>query len=493
MAKQLSALAYAAPLTRDSRLVQRARAHPALAAFWLVGIAMMAFHLYAFAKDPSVRVMSAGLISASALIPAYLWCRRPASFGVPIFPLFAMTFAVKYAFPLAGDDEMITIYSDEEGMYAGLTVALFLLVGTAAWYWIQDYVPRARGSIRAMRPGSGDYLFIGFIVAGTIFNLSMVGQWFYIEGWISVIRAATLGLASLGVFVLSYRAGSGELSIPKKVLFATVLILFLISHSMCLLLIDVMATSAFGIAAYVIGGGKLPWKIAIILVAIFAILHQGKVEMREEYWERDANKPVQLYDYPEFITNWFKYGIEESRQPAGEAKSWTLSERLSLIPLLLKVQAETPEKYPYMNGATYAVIPQLLIPRIFNPNKVAAHEGGHRLSIYYGLQTREATETTTIAWGPLIESYANFGMLGVVALAIVIGMVDGAVAKAAAGMPILSLRMLVAIMFTGLALQVEWTAGAYVSALFQSMVIIYAASLVLLQRRPLRQFQLGSR
>jgi hypothetical protein len=493
MARQLSALAYAAPLARESRLVQRAKAHPALAAFWLVGFAIMAFHVYAFAKDPSVRVMSAGVISAAALIPAYLWCRRPASFGLPIFPLFAMTFVVKYAFALAGDDEMITIYSDEEGMYAGLTVAFFLLVGTAAWYWIQGYVPRARGSIRAMRPGRGDYLFIAIIVCGTLFNLSMVGQWVYLEGWTSVIRAAALGLSSVGIFVLSYRAGSGELSIPKKVLFATALILFLISHSMSLLLIDVMAASAFGIAAYVIGGGKLPWKIAIILIPLFAILHQGKEEMRDEYWERDAYKPVQLYDYPEFVTKWVKYGIEELRQPAGETKSWTLSQRLTLVPLLLKVQAETPEKYPYMNGETYAVIPQLLVPRIFNPNKLTAHEGSHRLSIYYGLQTREATETSTIAWGPLIESYANFGLLGVVGLAIVIGMVDGAVAKAAAGVPILSLRMLMAIVFTALALQVEWTAGVYVSALFQATVIIWATSFVLMQRRPLRQFQLGNR
>jgi hypothetical protein len=67
------------------------------------------------------------------------------------------------------------------------------------------------------------------------------------------------------------------------------------------------------------------------------------------------------------------------------------------------------------------------------------------------------------------------------------------VAKAAAGVPILSLRMLMAIVFTALALQVEWTAGVYVSALFQATVIIWATSFVLMQRRPLRQFQLGNR
>jgi hypothetical protein len=474
-------------------LVERAKSHPAMAGFWLVAIAITVFHVYAFISEPSVRVMAAGLISATALIPAYLWCRRPESYGLPIFPLFALTFVVKYAYPLAGDDDMITIYTEEEGMTAGLTVAFFLLIGTAAWYWVQGYVPRARGMVRAMRPGRGDFLFIGFILCATLFNLSMVGQWFYIEGWTSVIRAAALGLASVGIFVLGYRAGAGELTIPKRVAFLVALGLFIVSHSMSLLLVDVMVATTFAMAAYVIGGGKVPWKTAAVLVGVFAMLHQGKEEMRSEYWERDYSKPVQIYEYPEFLAKWIDYGVRELNTPANDQKSWTLSQRLSLIPLLLKVQAETPERYPYMNGATYAVIPQLLIPRIFNPNKLTAHEGSHRLSIYYGLQTREATETSTIAWGPFIEAYANFGMLGIIALGIVVGALNGAVAKAATGVPILSLRMLVAIVFTALALQVEWTAGVYVSALFQSLVIIWGTSFVLMQRRPLRHFQVGRR
>ena len=448
----------------------------------------MGFHLYAFIAEPSVRVMAAGLISAAALIPAYLWCRRPERFGLPIFPLFAMTFVVKYAFPLAGDDRMITIYSDEQGMVAGLTVCLFLLIGTAAWRWVSGWFPQARGPIRAMDQGRGDLLFVGFIFAAALFNLSSVGQWFYIEGWTSVIRAAALGLAAVGIFVLSYRAGTRELSVPKRCAFFAALGLFLISHSMGLLLIDVMVATTFAMAAYVIGGGTLPWKTAAVLLALFAILHQGKDEMRTEYWQRDAPKPVQIYEYPEFILKWVDHGFEELTSPPREDASWTLSQRVALIPLLLKVQAETPDMYPYMNGATYEVIPELLTPRILNPMKLSAHEGSHRLSIYYGLQTREGTETSTIAWGPLIEAYANFGMLGVIGLAVLVGVVNGAVAKAAAGVPVVSLRMLVAIVFTAMALQVEWTAGVYVSALFQALVIIGAASFVLMQRRRLPRF-----
>src|SRR3712207_1113050 len=114
MRGQFAAPAYhASRVHRTPRIIRRAKAHPAMSAFWLVSLGITAFHIYAFAMAPSVRLMAAGLISAAALIPAYLWCRRPERFGLPIYPLFAMTFVVKYAFPLAGDDRMVTIYDDE--------------------------------------------------------------------------------------------------------------------------------------------------------------------------------------------------------------------------------------------------------------------------------------------------------------------------------------------------------------------------------------------
>jgi hypothetical protein len=217
---------------------------------------------------------------------------------------------------------------------------------------------------------------------------------------------------------------------------------------------------------------------------LFTVLHAGKSEMRDEYWRyEELNKPVQLYQYPAFMAEWIGYGWDVLTSPPRDDTPWTLTQRMSLIPLLLKVQAETPEKRPFLNGETYAVIPALLMPRVINPKKPNTHEGAHLLSIHYGLQTREATETSTIAWGPLIESYANFGMLGVIVLAIVTGAVYGAVAKFATGVPILSLRMLVAIVFAAMALQVEWTAGMYVTALYQSLAVVLALSFVLMERR----------
>ena len=449
-----------------------------------LAFALAAFHIYAFTVEFSVRMLGAALISAAALLPAYIWCRKP-SLGLPIYPLFALTFVWKYAYPLASDDEMIKIYDDGAGLQAGLTVGMFLLIGTVAWLVANRWVPRARGPVRAMARGKGDLMFTALIFSAALFNLSMAGHWIFISGGlVSIVRAAVLGLASVGIFVLAYRWGAGELDGAKKAAFGTSFILFLVSHSISLFMIDLILATTFAAAAYVIGGGRIPWKSAIVLLGLFTILHAGKSAMRDEYWEyAETNKPIQLYQFPAFLAQWIDYGLDVLTSPPREDTPWTLAQRMSVIPLLLKVQAETPEKRPFLNGETYAVIPGLLVPRVLNPKKLNTHEGAHLLSIHYGLQTREATETSTIAWGPLIESYANFGTLGVVVLAIVIGAVYGAVGKFATGVPILSLRMLVAIVFTAMALQVEWTAGMYVAAVLQSLVIVWALSFVLMERR----------
>src|SRR5215210_2033442 len=65
-----------------------------LAPFGVVVLAVASFLVYSFISDPSWRVLGAALISFGALLPSYLWCRGSVP-GVPIFPLFALTFLWK--------------------------------------------------------------------------------------------------------------------------------------------------------------------------------------------------------------------------------------------------------------------------------------------------------------------------------------------------------------------------------------------------------------
>jgi hypothetical protein len=147
----------------------------------------------------------------------------------------------------------------------------------------------------------------------------------------------------------------------------------------------------------------------------------------------------------------------------------------------------TPDEVSFMDGETYAVIPILLVPRILYPNKPASHEGTYLLNIHYGFQTREATATTTIGWGLLNESYANFGYVGVGLLAVILGAYYAVVSRWAQRAPVLSFRSLFAIVVASYAFQTEIAAGVYVSALFQSICALLVVAALFMRQASCRQ------
>jgi hypothetical protein len=147
-------------------------------------------------------------------------------------------------------------------------------------------------------------------------------------------------------------------------------------------------------------------------------------------------------------------------------------ERSSVIQMLMLTQSESPERYPYLYGQTYAILPELMIPRVFNAKKIVSHTGTHMLNIHYGRQTVFDTQTTTIAWGLLAESYANFGLLGCAGLAVVLGVAYGQCTRWSMNAPILSAQSLFAVLLLTCAFQSEWTAGVYVAALSQYSTVL---------------------
>jgi hypothetical protein len=103
------------------------------------------------------------------------------------------------------------------------------------------------------------------------------------------------------------------------------------------------------------------------------------------------------------------------------------------------------------------------------------------LSVYYGLQTEEATLRTTIGWGLVAESYANFGLLGCAGLGIFSGAAFGQATRWSLNTPFLSARSLFNILLVSFASQTEWTAGVYVAALFQSTITLVGINFVFMK------------
>lgn len=457
-----------------------------LKAFWILAGGLFVFELFFTQTASLISNFGSILITAAALVPLYLWCSGRA-LGLPVFPLLALTYLWTFALPLVSNHPKVIEYSPASHLFASVTTAGFLLLGTLVWFQFVKSAPPTPKAYLALQEDKGDLFFMFALAASTLFNIANTGGWLLVDGGIfSLLRSVALGLSALSAFTLSYRLGIGALSKQKARVFLVLLLTAMITSAVNLLLVGAASTFLIATAAFTIGRKKLPILLIVIVLVCLSMLHYGKSEMRAKYWFMDQPTLVQPWQYPAWFGEWIGYGLDYTRSQnsnSGEPEKASFLQRSSVIHILLLAQDKSPQHLPFMNGETYSILPQVIIPRVFNPNKIRSHEGTYLLNIHYGLQTREATFTTTIGWGLLAEAYANFGLLGCTGLAIILGAAYGQATRWSVNSPILSARSLFSVLMMTFAFQTEWSAGVYIAALFQSSVTLLGIVVVLMKPR----------
>lgn len=459
-----------------------------LKGFWLIAVGVIGFIF--LQNAPLESSIGAFLIAITALSPSYLWCSGVAN-GIPIFPVLALTFLWTHALPLVSDHHKVLTYTPSEHFQAAIIVVAFLAIGTLCWqFWVKSY-PQPPAVYRSLRVEQGDRLFFWLLGLSILYQIAFHAGWIWLlvggGGKLAILRGFTLGLNSLGVFALAYRLGKKELSQNQVRLFIALFSIYLLVTATGLYLIGVFTASLLAAIGFTVGRRQFPWKAMLVVVIIAGLLHLGKPEMRAKYWFDEQASPVVPWQYPAYYGEWVNYSLDQiggadplsSSQPTEDPQA--LTERSSLIHMLLLVQENSPQYIPYLKGQTYSIIPQLLVPRLLNPNKLRGSEGNHILSMHYGLQTYEATLTTSIAWGLLQEAYANFGMLGGLGLGAILGSLCGMVTRWCLQTSLFSFRSLFAVVITNAAFQSEWTAGTLVSATFQATVVLLAVNFLLMK------------
>ena len=454
-----------------------------LRVFWCIAIALVTLELFWTETDSLLSNIAALCITVAALFPSYLWCAGRVQ-GIPIFPLFALTFVWTYALPLVSNHSSVELYSPAKHLIAGLTTAGCLALATFVWLKFVQSPPPVPRVYRALSSQKGDRFFFTILGLGVLFNLYMTGGWFALDlGFFALLRNAILGLTALSTFVLSYRLGTQELSTSQSYGVLVLLSAYIITSAAGLLLVTSASIFLIAVAAFIIGRRKVPVPLIAIGLIFLTFLHYGKAEMRAKYWAANQLLYVQPWQYPAWFTEWGDYSLNYlSRQDnvATVERKQSLFERSSIIHLLLLVQDKSPDSIPYLNGQTYAIVPELIVPRFLNSKKIRSHEGTYLLNIHYGLQTREATLKTTIGWGLLAEAYANFSFAGCAGLAIVWGSIYGQVTRWSLNAPILSAQSLFAVLIMTFAFQTEWSAGVYAAALFQSTTVLIGLNLLVM-------------
>lgn len=425
------------------------------------------------------------LIIVAAVLPSAVWVATGAR-GIPIIPVLALGHIVYFAIPILRGSPAELGYDDAEALRAAATVALFLLIATVAAQ-IPLFIVKPRTSPRASAAESRELiqLTIGGLAVGAAYQAALLAGAFNWLGYYGgVARAIALTLVTAACYLLGVAQGRRELRGTVRVVAFAGLVANVVLTWMSLFLVGgifFLLSTALG---YAISTKRIPWRTALIAFVVVGILHAGKQEMRDKYWDERAN----FSDYyavpmlPVLMYEWTVAGITALK--SGEAGR-DVSQRASLIWVLLHVQRVAPTPIPYLEGATYALLPKMLVPRFLDPDKIPSQAGMNLLNVQFGILSEEETQHTAVGWGPLAEGYANFGYIGVVIAALVIGLFGGTLTWWSAGAPVVSLPALFAVAAMLQMANMEADLAYLFTSLLQSFVgvVIYFAIFRFLARR----------
>jgi len=457
--------------------------NPRQLGFFFVAAAVVLLLLSVFAHDP----VSYLCVTVPVLVPMFLWVNYGA-FGIPVLPVVAALYYLYYALPLLIGDTL-QIYEPSELIWATLSVGAFLAAASlAVWPFLgaprrkagpapvhraSRYQSIKQRSFRNIALAEDLYrlIFLG-LIAGTIFNAAVAaGKLGFLGNLTGAVRACVIPLTYVACYLTGYARGAGLLT-GRRWLFACGSFLALTVFSMSNLF---LVGGAMNIAAimlgYVLATKRLPWLGIVTVFAVLSILNAGKYSVREAYWARNSQsvQNASLGQLPGMLVDWFVEGVSNVGSPS-TLKRPTLLERTSLLHMVLAVQEATPKVIPYLEGETYAMLPEMLVPRFVDPEKIESQAVLNLLSVRYGRETAENTAKTTIGWGMVAEAYANFGNLGVVAVGAVFGVLCGFLMRLSATAGPTSIAMLIAIASTLTLCNVEGDFSYIMVTLFQTIV-----------------------
>lgn len=448
------------------------------------------------ARMPIETFLGAVIVSVASLLPWWLWALGRAK-GLPIWPIFTLTAIWAYALPLVSEHPIVVLFPPTFHLVAALSIAGALVAGTLAWWPFVSRVAPTPAVVRVFPLSTGKPVFWLFLVGALAFNVATLTGSFGsdVQGF-TILRGVVLGIAALAVFYFGYQHGVGSLA---KIEIAGYLGLVVMTAGVTLtsmLLINCMSMLLTLVIAYMLGRGSIPWRTLLAIGAVFYFLHAGKAQQREQYWSEVMWRPIALAEYPVFFADWISHSsnavVDElspdrvARQPEEKVGS-SLWDRSSLMHLFLYFQYATGAQVPYLWGLTYSVIPELLIPRIFHAEKARSHFGNSVLAVHYGIVENSEDTQVSVGFGFLNEAYANFGIIGTLVVAALLGLFFGWVTRLSMSVPLMSFRFLFAVIVLGSAFQVEYTAGVFVSSLFQSSMALLGVALVFMRPLPLRR------
>src|ERR1035438_3140285 len=441
---------------------------------WVVAAASLTYALATYPGRPFLFTLSGVILGFFALLPAWLWSagRVP---GLPLFPLYAATYLVTHVFQFLLAEPRLKDYPPEAILRAALTASGFLIVGTVVWSFWACRPRRLPPVCRALEGNHGTSVLLFLLFLGTAYTVFDHAGWLgaFPAGLVTAARSIFRGPIGFATFVLALRWGKRLLNPSQRSLFLGLFLAYCVGDASSIFLVGAVIACLMFVLGLTLGRARLPWVAIAIPLLVVGTLHVGKADMRSRYWaEGQQGNNLAPQQYPAFYVDWLKSSLSQivlNKQEEEDTHQSILS-RANTVYLLLQAQQMTPDEVPFLRGATYAIIPSALVPRLFDAEKASPHYSTSLLNVHYGNQTLEATQSTSIGWGLLNEAYANFGYLGCFVVAMLLASFFGLVTWWCKDMPANSVAFLVGIYTLGFALQTEMTAAIFITAYLQGLV-----------------------
>ena len=443
-------------------------------------------------QDPGV-IAAAVVLALVSLYPWYLWLLGH-SHGLPLWPVFVAMNGLTASLPMLQAPDTLDAYTPAEIITGGMTYAGFVVLGTAIWLGLTSFVPKPPETLLMISRRRSTAILFGFVASGIAYYVNQYLWIIPLPGNTSqIVRGVTISLNTMGIFVLAFYMGRGLLTKAQGWWLVALITLSAAVMAAGLIMATAAVPVAMGFLGYTLGSGRMPWKALAVTFVVVSILHPGKFAMREAYWRGsgDAIAGVHPLNLPSYYWQWASLGLQELGGVTGvvtgttkESEVTSVFERAGTMHMLLRVQRMSPTEVPFLNGITYQNIPMLLVPRFVYSEKGVAHAANIMLTVNYGLQSLEvATGGTSIMWGLVTEAYANFGYLGVAALAFFLAVFYGLFSRITIGVPMTSLRFVVGLLIMGAAVKAD-TMALFVTQQFQAIVGVTVAALFLMRRQP---------
>jgi hypothetical protein len=464
----------------------------------------LSLYLYVSGKPGAVSFF---LISAGTVGALKVWSSR--AIGVPLAPMVLVQQIFLYAMPILVNPGLMAQYPESLITTAGLEVLVYSLAFAVSWAMamgaMRSSPPICYALTEMKRDGAGKLrvLSLGLIVFSTGYSvLDRLGMTAPIvaalpAGSSSIVAALLAAAATCGFFIGSLLIGANEMPTLAKQAY------WLMLAANCYIVASsfLLSSACTFVMSVIIGlfwsSGKIPWRLIIIIGAVFSFLNVGKDAMRDRYWRTTGVNNIPdftLAEMPGHYAEWIQSSTDAISGSGTVAKRWqadlgeaaaakenqTLLARVNNLQNLLYVEdAVTVRHLQPLNGSTYTIIPLLLIPRVLLPDKPRSHEGQVMLNVHFGRQDLNSTLDTYIAWGLLPEAYGNFGpWTGAVILGIAMGVFFAFLEKWTADKLVVSLEGFVAFtIFLGIANSYEMVASVLVTSVFQALVPVVAAML----------------